>query len=181
MKRFKMFSVMLVSLVMITTGLAFAKCSECKADKDCVKCEKMEKGRFDKMSKELKLNDTQKEQVKAHREKHHTAMKDTMKQLREKEEALKQELQKENTDKSKVEALKSDIKELNAKRIDGMVDAISEMKQILTPEQQKIMNTKMNKMHDRSKSHDGKKEMHKKDGQPECDDMNNDGPPPPDK
>ena len=131
------------------------------------------------MAKELKLTDTQKAQVKAHREKHQAEMKDTMKQLREKQEALMKELQKPDSDKIIVEALKKDLKELNAKRIDGMVEGISEMKQILTPEQQKIMNEKIQKRHEKMKEQMSNKKMHGKDGPPECDDMGNDGPPPP--
>jgi Spy/CpxP family protein refolding chaperone len=175
MKRFKLFSAMLATLLIFTASFSFAKCPECKESKACAKCEKMEKGRFDKMSKELKLTDSQKEQVKAHREKHHAAMQDTMKQLREKEVALKAELQKQDTDKTKVETLKNEIKELNSKRIDGMIDGISEMKQILTPEQQKIMNEKMNKRHDKMKKHMGKKDKHGMPGEP-ADEMGGDCP-----
>ena len=180
MKRFNMSAVFLISLLVFTAGYTFAICPDCKDGQPCPKCAKMEEKRFDKMAKELNLTDTQKQQVKTHKEKHWTAMKDIFKQLKEKREALLQELQKPDSDKTKIDALKNDLKELNAKRIDAMVEAVSEMKQILTPEQRKIMNENIKKRHEKMKGSADKKGWRGMDAPPEGD-MDDDRPQLPEK
>jgi Spy/CpxP family protein refolding chaperone len=168
-KRLYLSVVILSSMLVLTAGSVFAMCPGCKNNQPCAKCAKMEEKHFDKMAKELSLTDVQKQQVKAHREKHMATIRDIIKQSREKKEELIQELQKPDTDKTKVDALKNDLKELEAKHIEGMIDRISEMKQILTPEQQKIMNANMKKRHEKMKEHIGKKTIHGMGGHTEGD------------
>jgi len=59
MKSFKLFAVMLASVLVLTAGSIFAMCPDCKDGKPCAKCAKMEEKKFDKMAKNLNLTDTQ--------------------------------------------------------------------------------------------------------------------------
>ena len=72
------------------------------------------------------------------------------KKTRELHRVLKEELDKPGSDKDKISGLTGELKELHGKQLQAMVDRVTNMKQILTPEQYKkmneIMNNKMKKM-----------------------------------
>lgn len=166
MSSFKLFAVLFASVFVLSASGVSAAQGKGKNDAGCCpdgkydKFEKRGKKDFDRMAKELNLTEAQKKQLDEHKAKHKTQMKDMMTQTMEKNEALRQELQKTDTDKAKVESLKSDLKGLHSKRIDSMTDSVSEMKQILTPEQFQKMNDNMQKRHEKMKK--SMKKMHKK-------------------
>jgi periplasmic protein CpxP/Spy len=151
-----------LSMTMLAGSAAFAADKPCPEGMECKQPAGMDE-KLDKMAKELGLTDKQKEQIKAHREKCSTEMTENRKLLMEKRRALKDELDKTGTDNAKIDALKKDIKDLQAKDVDSMVDRVSEMKQILTPEQFQKMNKQMEERMKKMKGKEGKG-MHKKEG-----------------
>ncbi|MDD3374539.1 MAG: Spy/CpxP family protein refolding chaperone [Candidatus Omnitrophica bacterium] len=98
-----------------------------------------------KMEKNLGITEDQSLQLRSHREGHQIKMESLMKQMKEKREALKQELEKADTDQASVEVLSAELKNVQAQMVDERINGISEVKSILTPEQFEEFKGKMNK------------------------------------
>lgn len=98
---------------------------------------------IDTIVKDLHLNAQQEQLIAAQREqekKGSLELREKMKTLRVE---LSQELEKKNTDKTKVYSLIAEMKELIGKRIEKKVEGILSLKEILTPEQFKLLNSKI--------------------------------------
>ena len=98
-----------------------------------------------RMDKQLNLTYEQKKHIKDHREQHKSTMQSIMKRSMDKRKELMQEIQKSETNQSKIDLLMKDLNELEAKINQEMINGILEMKKVLTPEQFNKMNKMMEK------------------------------------
>lgn len=89
---------------------------------------------FDKFL-ELNLTPEQTELIRKQREENRRMMRELHQAIRSKHRELRDELDRETTDKKKVETIIADLKNLEAMRIDQRVKAITQVKEALTPEQ----------------------------------------------
>lgn len=90
---------------------------------------------FGKHLKELDLTAEQTAKINAQRKEQKSAMKSIRESLMAKRNELRDELDKEKTDKAKIESITSELKRLEAQRIDQKVNGILQIKATLTPEQ----------------------------------------------
>ncbi len=123
-----------VLAVMCSAVIMFGLCGSARADRPDEMSEKHEK-MAQKIDKELKLTAEQKEQLRTFRADQQTVMKDIRRQLNEKRLAMKEELEKPESDKDAVDELSSDIKQLTSQQIDLHTAAMLKMKEVLTREQ----------------------------------------------
>ncbi len=100
-------------------------------------------GKMDKMMEELGITAEQKNQLKTMREGNKETYKNLKTQMNAKHEAMREELGKDQVDKSKVDAIINDIGELYKQKMQGRVDKVLGMKSVLTPEQNAAMKEKM--------------------------------------
>jgi len=91
--------------------------------------------KFEKIIQELDLSPEQQELINKQRAGHREKRRQTFQTLRTKRLELKQELEKQDVDKKKIDSLVSEIKPLLGKLLDLRVESILAMKEILTPEQ----------------------------------------------
>lgn len=110
------------------------------------------------MIKELNVTAEQQERLQTHRRQQMETKRQLHERLQSKHEELGRELEKEKTDTARVGAITNEIKTLTAQGIDQRVQAIQEVKGILTPEQFSLMNQKMEKFR-REKQEKFKKEF----------------------
>lgn len=89
----------------------------------------------DEYLQELNLTPEQMEQFTKQREEKRSAMEGLRNSIREKHGELREELDRETTDSEKLAGIVSELKSLEAQRIDQKVKCIVQMKEILTPEQ----------------------------------------------
>ncbi len=123
------------------------------------------KGPFREQLKTLNLTAAQTEQLTAQRKEKREAMKNLRESLKAKRRELREELYKENTDKAKIESIASELKKLNAQRIDRHVQGILQMKAMLTPEQfKKLSSLKQERMGRLPEGLKGKGRRHGHDG-----------------
>jgi Spy/CpxP family protein refolding chaperone len=88
-----------------------------------------------KIVSELNLTPEQGEEIKNQRSEHRRIKKQLSHSLREKQKELKAELEKEVSDRGKVDRISKDIKQLQGERVDHRIEGVLQMKEILTPEQ----------------------------------------------
>ncbi len=81
------------------------------------------------------LSDTQRQQLKDNMKKQHEAMKAGFEQVKTNREALAQELANPTPDMTKIGQIQTQLKALQAQRIDDELNSMLEVKKILTPEQ----------------------------------------------
>lgn len=98
-----------------------------------------------KIDKELKLTNTQKEQLRSFRADQQTIRQNIGKQLNEKRAAMRDELAKPESDRNIIDQLSSEIKNLMGQEIDLHTASILKMKEVLTLEQFKKFNGIMEK------------------------------------
>jgi Spy/CpxP family protein refolding chaperone len=84
---------------------------------------------------ELNLTPAQMEKLNAQRQANRSAVRELHRALRTKRGELRREMDKLNPDKAKIESITSELKSLEAQRIDQRVRIILQMKETLTPEQ----------------------------------------------
>lgn len=128
--------IVLIAALMIS-HVSFAAAEENKGEN-----QKHFRQRIEKMMEELNLTPEQREQIKEQRSQYRGTSKELRSLLRKKEKDLKDEFEKESTDKEKVKYIAGDIKELQAKLIDQRIQSILAMKETLTPQQYKIFHEK---------------------------------------
>ncbi|MCX6356885.1 MAG: Spy/CpxP family protein refolding chaperone [Candidatus Aureabacteria bacterium] len=92
-----------------------------------------------KQLEQLNLTPEQKQKLDAQRKEKKSAMKGLEESLKAKRGELREEMDKEKTDKAKIESIGADLKRIEAQRIDQEISGILQMKEILTPEQFKKM------------------------------------------
>jgi len=94
------------------------------------------------MTKELKLSPKQEQQITEQRNKQRQQAEELGQKLKASRDELSSELNKDVPNKSKVQVLVSEIKEIMGKRIEQRVERILLLKEILTPEQFRQLNEK---------------------------------------
>ncbi len=90
---------------------------------------------FESVVQELKLTPEQQDLIKKQRAKQKEKRRQTFQTLRTKRLELRQELEKQDIDKKKIDSLVAEIKPLMGELLDLKVESILAMKEILTPEQ----------------------------------------------
>jgi Spy/CpxP family protein refolding chaperone len=125
-----------VVLSLVLTGVSFAAAPFQKERGMSHECREKE------MSKALNLTAQQEQQIRELQKSNFERSKQLRAELRDKRNALGEELNKQSSDMSKVKALAADIKDIEGRLIDQRVESVIKMKEILTPEQyQKFQNT----------------------------------------
>ena len=109
--------------------------------------------------KGLDLTPEQRDKIKTEREANMARMKESYEKMKAKKLELKSELEKPVVDKAKVSSIASELKNISAEKVDQRINSILSLKEILTPEQFKQMNAKMEEKH---KEHKGKWEKGEK-------------------
>ena len=90
---------------------------------------------FEEHIQMLNLTPEQTEQIKKQHDENRNSMRELRRALKAKNRELREELDKQDTDKKKLESTVSELKSLEAQRIDQKVKGILHMKETLTPEQ----------------------------------------------
>lgn len=93
------------------------------------------KGQMQGLFEGLNLTEEQKAQLKAQREGFKGDRQELRQAIREKHMALKAVLGQQTIDRSKINAIKQELAQLNSQRIDAQVDKMVAVREILTPEQ----------------------------------------------
>ncbi|MBN1688436.1 MAG: Spy/CpxP family protein refolding chaperone [Candidatus Omnitrophica bacterium] len=126
---------------------------------------KMEEKMKEKMQaiyKEIGLSEDQLAQIEAKRESQKQAGQEIRTQLREKQEALRVELDKPETDQAKVDSLIDQIGTLMTEKIRHRSQSVLDLKGLLTPEQFAQMQEKKQEMRQcRKGQHGGRGKHHK--------------------
>ena len=89
----------------------------------------------EEMHARINLTPEQEDQMEIYRKAHREKMNELHQALKAKLEALREEVGKTEPDMVKVNALKDDMKSIEAQKVDLRVRAILEVREILTPEQ----------------------------------------------
>ena len=124
-------------LLVLATARAQAPCPTGGAG------EEQKGGRFKEHLKELNLTPAQTEQLNTQRQANKSAMRELQRALKAKRGELREEFDKQTPDKGKLESITSELKRLEAQRIDQRVKNILQMKEMLTPEQFKKMSSRV--------------------------------------
>lgn len=112
----------------------------------------------DKLVKELNLTSEQEKQIRKQRKEKRKKNKTIRKKLGKKMKELREELEKQDVDKGKIDAIAEGIKALRGTLIDQRINAILAMKEILTPEQyEKLKELREKRRSERRKMRKGKK------------------------
>jgi Spy/CpxP family protein refolding chaperone len=99
--------------------------------------------RFEEMAKELSLTEEQQKKIEEHKKTMMEKAKALQEEIRQKKEAIGAELQKEQLDMDKINALQAELKSLITQREDTRLKGILEMREILTLEQFQKLHEKM--------------------------------------
>lgn len=95
--------------------------------------------RADRFMAGLNLNDTQRDQIRALREQHHTVVREQMQQLRDARQALRGETFAESPDQGKIDSLKQQVATLSQQLEARRLELQQQIAQILTPEQRQYL------------------------------------------
>jgi Spy/CpxP family protein refolding chaperone len=112
-------------------------------DSEHKKMDKEFEEKFNAVIKELNLTAEQQEAITKQRSEDKANFEAMRKKNHELREAIRKELDGENTDMDKLSQLVSQTKELASQRIDGQIKGVLAMKKILTPEQFKLLSSKI--------------------------------------
>jgi Spy/CpxP family protein refolding chaperone len=98
---------------------------------------------WDKLCKDLNITEDQKKQLDANKEKNREEMKAVFKEMKDKKDLMRAELEKEAIDIAKVQAINNDLKALQSKMLDNKLAGILEVRKVLSAEQFKKFSSKM--------------------------------------
>ncbi len=107
--------------------------------------EKMEQ-KMQEVYKDLNLTDEQKKALDENKTKNRAQTKELFKQMKDKKDAIRDELQKETLDSAKIEQIHNELKQLSNQMLDNRFNGILEVRKILTQEQFKKFSSKMEEM-----------------------------------
>jgi Spy/CpxP family protein refolding chaperone len=108
--------------------------------------------RYDYLAYKLGLSEEQAAQLKASKQEKIQTSKKLRDALSKQKEALKQELDKTDSDNARIKEIANAIKQIQADMVDERVKSILEIKAILTPEQYSELKTKLGTYKKRSDS-----------------------------
>ncbi len=103
---------------------------------------------------ELGLNNEQRKLLEANKDKHREQTKALFSQIHQNMDLLRQELEKNELDMQAIYKTNNELKELQAQMFDNRLERILEVRKILTPEQFKKFEEKMNKRMSHFKNRD---------------------------
>ncbi|MCM8756469.1 MAG: Spy/CpxP family protein refolding chaperone [Candidatus Omnitrophica bacterium] len=106
------------------------------------------KKRWEEVISQLNLTPEQKDKISKLREDRQRALRELREQFRNKRTQLKEELDKDSIDKVKVERIVSDIKDLMGKMLDKRIEEIIAIRNILSLEQFRLLNERMEGFYD---------------------------------
>ncbi|MBF0253244.1 MAG: Spy/CpxP family protein refolding chaperone [Candidatus Omnitrophica bacterium] len=174
MKKIKNLSVLVALGLILTVSLpnsaySFGSCgseggcgigdSEGKGKWEGKKCDSEKGEKMEKMMDELGLTDDQKTQLKSMREGNKEVHKALKEKMKANQEAIREELGKDVTDKAKIDSLINESAELYKQKMQGRIDNVLGMKSVLTAEQNAAMKEKMEACKlERAKKHENKKD-----------------------
>ncbi len=115
---------------------------------------------MERMMEELDLTEDQQQKLEANREAQIVNGKKLFKGFAEKQKELADELEKESTNRSAINALAGDLKDIQGQMIDHRIDSVLAVKEILTPEQFQKFSKGVKSMRDERRNM--KKKDHKK-------------------
>ena len=121
--------------------------------------EAKKKDRIEKFAKELGLTQKQQDQLKAQKEDGKAAMEDIRTKMQQKRKELKAELEKDVVDNAKIDSIINDTTALTTQMLRNKVNQMLATKQILTPEQFKKFQEKMEEKKEHMKKSRGGKHM----------------------
>ncbi|MFH1379136.1 MAG: Spy/CpxP family protein refolding chaperone [bacterium] len=124
--------------------------------------ERKKDGMREKFIKKLDLSPEQQEQMKKQREAHRAQRKEINRKMKDLQDQLKTELNKEQVNSARVDGIASEMKGLQSSLVDQRIEAVLSMKNILTPEQYKKMQELKEKKKQGKKDIKGKKKGGKK-------------------
>ncbi|MCL6583101.1 MAG: periplasmic heavy metal sensor [bacterium] len=140
MKPLGMILISVLLIISLTTGpilagtaVAAAAAVSC-SQQDEIRAEKRECNMLE-IFKQLNLSPEQDRQLKEHRSKHQRQKDELERRIWAKKRELKQELQKADLDLERINRLHSEFKTLLGEREDQRLEAILEVRKILTPRQ----------------------------------------------
>ena len=129
---------------------------------------------LERLMEELDLTDDQRLKLDGNREAQMVLGQKLFKEFAEKQKELGEELESETTNRSKINALAADLKEIQGRMIDLRIDSVLAVKEILTPEQYKKFSegvkTMRGKRHDKRKDRKEKRKKDKKKDKDKSDD-----------
>jgi Spy/CpxP family protein refolding chaperone len=151
--RLRLMSVLAVAgiatVLFCTTALAEApKGEETKNHRKALK---------EELAKELGLTEEQQAQLSETRKANQATVKDLLESLKTARTALREELEKYDSDAAKVQSLATEVKTIEAKMVDQRIASVSKIKEVLTAEQfgkmQEKAKGRMEKMKKGGKEH----------------------------
>lgn len=105
---------------------------------------------MDRMSKELGLNDAQRDKVTALKKDFREQQKELFKQISAKKKELGDELGREKLDKKKIDAITAELDKLSGKKLKNRISHVLAVREVLTYEQ-------YSKLHDKTCEREGKR------------------------
>jgi Spy/CpxP family protein refolding chaperone len=127
--------IMIVSAVLF--GLQLAGSPSVFAEKDFGKGFDKEgwEEEVNKMQDELGLSQQQRDALKSHKVRHRQGMSGLREELKQKQQELREEMQKSDFDAGRVRMINDEIKRLHNEMSDERIEGVVEVRKILTPEQ----------------------------------------------
>jgi Spy/CpxP family protein refolding chaperone len=109
---------------------------------------------FERMAEDLGLTPGQRERLQENRDRHRQERENISQLLKEKKLFLREELQKQELDKTKINQIHKELKVLLSEKEDLRLNSILDTREVLTPEQFKIMKERMQERAHKSRSHE---------------------------
>ena len=158
-KRCRIMALLIVTALVLSSPAILLAASYNKGAKEAkTPSEKME-ARHEELYKDLNLTEAQKKALEENKQARREEMKSLFSQMKEKREAIRTELQKNELNIGKITQINNELKILSAQMLDRRLEGILEVRKILTPEQFKKF---MAKMGGRGKSVLERREIDKK-------------------
>jgi periplasmic protein CpxP/Spy len=160
----------MVAVVMLVAGLAYAETEQAGKQPAQGERGKQWQEQKEKIAKELNLTAEQQQKLEANRKTQRETMGRLHRELKEKQDKLQELLKSADVTKASVDPLVADIKSIQDQLVDTRVNAIFAVKAILTPEQftklqQKAKQRQENRQENRKERKDNWRE-NKKDMKP---------------
>ena len=151
MRKFEIIALLIIAALAISPPAGYASSSDdSRPQEGKAQDGKMEAGRQE-LYKDLNLSDAQKKLLGENKRKHREEMKSLFSQMKEKREAIRRELQKNELSIGKIAQINNELKILDAQMLDHKLEGILEVRKILTPEQFRKFMTKMSQRQERFK------------------------------
>ena len=140
--KFKITALLIIAMLIIPSSLISAASYDKSSRKENSPASNMETKRQE-LYKDLNLSEEQKNLLEENRKSHREEMKSILNQMKEKREAIRNELQKDELNIGRISQINNELKILSAQMLDGKLEGILKVRKILTPEQFKKFMTKI--------------------------------------